>query len=147
MIETKFIFTLLLSLFFLAFHFLILRKEKGFKDSTIVQGVVTEAFFLDEKSSKYGFSIDRGEAFGHFIKIRYQHNGEEKEFDSTHSLEKITEGSIVELEVSKNNHVKIKGESQGKFIFVYLAAFAVLFILGSIGVVMNLLGIQTPSAL
>jgi hypothetical protein len=136
-VETKFIITLLIAFGFLALYYITKKRHKTLEQAEEIEGEVIEIFMLDREKPRFGFTIDRGEAFGNFIKIKYTHDNMEKTFDSTLINNRYTMGQKVPFKRVNDNQILLCDEINGdkKMTLSFLAVFAVLFLVGTFGLV------------
>ncbi len=134
--EFKFIVTFLIAFGFLGLYLLCRHREKCFERATPINGEVVEIFMLDREKPKFGFAIDRGEAFGNFIRIRYQHDNQEKTFESTLINNHYNLGQQVKIKRIGDEHIRICGEmnTDKKMTLCFLGAFFILLAAATFGV-------------
>ncbi len=80
--DIKFSLVLLAGLCFIGMYFLTLRREKQLLNAEELEAKVTDIFILDVENPKFGFAIDRGEAFGNYITLEYSYDNQTKQFES-----------------------------------------------------------------
>ncbi|MFT5419829.1 MAG: hypothetical protein ACI9D5_000570 [Candidatus Endobugula sp.] len=139
--ETKFIITLLLSFGFLWLYWLTKKRLHALEQAETIEGEIIEIFILNREKPRFGFAIDRGEAFGNFTKIKYKHEGTEKIFDSTLINNSYHIGQKVLLKRVDDQQILICNEINGdkKMTLSFLVVFVVLLSVSAIGIIRKLI--------
>ncbi len=138
--ETKFVITLLISFGFLGLYWLTKKRAQALDNAEIIEATVTEVFLLDQTNPTFNFTVDRAEAFGNFVKIQYQHNGQTKTFDSTLINKAYTVGQTLHIKRLSDQQIILCDENNHdkKMTLSFLAVFFILFCAALIGIAIPL---------